>query len=50
MKKTIKDIEKLSGKGISLLKAGLYYLSVPIVVGIGLKTIDFARFFQPEAL
>ena len=50
MKKTIKDIEKASGKGISYFKFGLYYLFVPIVVGIGLKTADLGRFFQPEAI
>lgn len=50
MKKTIRDIEKMSGKGASYFKAGLYYLFVPVVVGLGLKTIDLSRFFQAEVV
>ena len=50
MKKTIKDIEKAGGKGMSYFKFGLYYLFVPLVVGAGLKTVDFGRFFQPESI
>lgn len=47
MKKTIRDIEKIGGKGVSYFKAGLYYLFVPLVVGLGIKTIDFSRLLQP---
>lgn len=48
MKKTVKDINKLTTQGISYLKAGVYYLTVPIVLGLGLQSIDFARIFTPS--
>jgi hypothetical protein len=47
MKKTVKDLSKMSSQGISYLKAGIYYLTVPVVIGLGLKTIDFSRIFAP---
>lgn len=40
MKRTIKDIEKLSEGGVKWLKAGLYYIYLPIVIVIGLKTVN----------
>ena len=46
MKKTVRDLEKMSGKGVSYLKAGLYYLFVPTVIGLGLSTVDLSKFFQ----
>ena len=45
MKKTVKDPSKLSSQGISYLKAGIYYLTVPVVLGLGLKTVDISRIF-----
>lgn len=50
MQKTIRDLEKAGGKGVSYFKLGLYYLFVPVVVGMGLKTVDFSRFFQPDVV
>lgn len=50
MQKTIRDLEKAGTKGISYFKFGLYYLFVPVVVGMGLKTVDFSRFFQSDVL
>lgn len=47
MKRTVKDVEKLSTNSIKYLKLGLYYLSLPVVVAVGLKTIDFMRWTQP---
>jgi len=43
MKKTVRDLNKLTSLGVSYLKAGLYYLAVPIVLGLGLKTMDLQR-------
>lgn len=43
MKKTVRDLNKLTSQGVSYLKAGLYYLAVPIVLGLGLKTMDLQR-------
>lgn len=48
MKKTVKDVEKLSASSVKYLKVGLYYLSIPAVVAVGLKTIDIMRWFQPS--
>ena len=50
MKKTVRDIEKMSGKGVGYLKTGLYYLFVPLVIGMGLKTVDLSKFIQQPAL
>jgi hypothetical protein len=46
MKKTVRDIEKMSGKGVGYLKTGLYYLFVPVVIGLGIKSINFSKFMQ----
>lgn len=46
MKKTVRDLEKAGGQGIKYFKAGVYYLFVPIVIGMGLKTVDLSRYFQ----
>lgn len=45
MKKTVRDLNKLTSQGVSYLKAGLYYLAVPVVLGLGLKTMDLQRMF-----
>ena len=50
MKKTIKDLGKAGGKGIGYFKAGVYYCFIPIVIGMGLKTVDLSRFLQPQTL
>ena len=50
MKKTVRDLEKMSGKGVNYLKAGLYYLFVPTVIGLGLATVDIGRFMQQAPL
>ena len=42
------NINKLTTQGISYLKAGVYYLTVPIVLGLGLQSIDFTRIFTPS--
>jgi hypothetical protein len=41
MKKTVKDISKLSESSVKYLKISLYYLTIPLVVAFGVKTIDF---------
>jgi hypothetical protein len=45
MKKTVKDLNKLTSQGVSYLKAGIYYLAVPVIFGLGLKTMDLQRIF-----
>lgn len=47
MKKTVKDIEKLTEGGIKWLKSGLYYLYLPVVIAVGLKTVRMENFFGP---
>jgi hypothetical protein len=47
MKRTIKDIEKVGSQGMTYLKAGIYYLFVPILIGYGIKSIDFTRLIAP---
>ena len=46
MKKTLKDLNKLGSQGVSYLKAGIYYLAIPVVIGLGLKTMDFTNIFK----
>ena len=46
MKKTVRDLEKMGGKGVNYVKTGLYYLFVPLVIGMGLRTVDLSRFMQ----
>ncbi len=48
MKKTIKDIEKYGTTTYNYLKTGIYYLFIPVVVGMGLKSIDFTKIFAPQ--
>jgi hypothetical protein len=47
MKKTLKDIEKLRDSGIKWLKSGLYYLYLPLVLVVGLKTVNLENFLGP---
>lgn len=44
MKKTVKDLEKAGASSIKWLKAGLYYLYLPAVILIGLKTVNWSMF------
>ena len=46
MKKTMRDLEKAGNKSVTYFKKGVYYLFVPLVIGMGIKTIDFSRFMQ----
>lgn len=48
MKRTVKDIEKIGNSTVQIVKRGLYYLSVPVVIVVGLRSIDIARWFQPS--
>jgi hypothetical protein len=48
MKKTVRDIEKLSDKSVKYIKMGLYYLAIPAVLALGAKTVDLLRFGQPQ--
>jgi hypothetical protein len=50
MKKTVKDIEKLSEGGVKWLKAGLYYIYLPVVLIVGLKTVNWDNFRGPAQM
>jgi hypothetical protein len=41
MKKTIKDLEKLSESSVKWAKTGLYYFFLPVVIVVGLKTVNW---------
>jgi hypothetical protein len=47
MKKTVNDIEKLSEGGVKWLKSGLYYIYLPLVLLVGLKTVNWDNFLGP---
>ena len=46
MKKTVRDLEKMGGTSVSYLKKGIYYLFVPTVIALGVKTVDLSRLTQ----
>jgi hypothetical protein len=48
MKRTVKDVEKLGQSSVRYIKLGLYYLTIPIVVAVGAKTMDLLRFMPPQ--
>jgi len=45
MKKTVRDLEKAGSNGIKWLKAGTYYLYLPTVIFMGLRTVKWEAFF-----
>ena len=51
MKKTVRDLEKAGSNSIKWLEAGTYYLYLPVVLVLGLKTVKWEAFFsQPPSL
>lgn len=43
MKKTRRDIEKAGTASFKWVKTGIYYIFIPIVVAVGLKTVSFGK-------
>jgi hypothetical protein len=41
MQRTLKDIQKLGSKGQHILKFGFYYFYIPIIVYLGVKTVNW---------
>jgi hypothetical protein len=50
MKKTIKDIEKISEVAISYAKSGLYYLFIPVILVIGFSTMNRGKSLEPQSI
>jgi hypothetical protein len=48
MQKTVQDIKKLAGHGQKAFKGFFYYAYIPVVVILGLKTVDWANFSNPQ--
>lgn len=48
MQKTIQDFKKLSNKGQNLFKGFFYYAYVPVVVILGLRTVSWEQFSNPQ--
>jgi hypothetical protein len=48
MKSTIKDLNKLKDKTYGLIKTGVYYLYIPIVLAIGARTINWSAISQQQ--
>jgi len=46
MKKTAKDLEKLGEAAIKWVKLGLYYIYIPIVLYVGIKTVKMENFMN----
>ena len=45
MKKTIRDLEKVGNSSVKWLKNGIYYLYLPTILILGLKTVKWEAFF-----
>jgi hypothetical protein len=43
MKKTLKDIEKIGNSTVSWIKTGIYYLYLPVVLIVGIKTVNWEQ-------
>lgn len=50
MKKTVKDIEKIGESGVKWLKASLYYIYLPVVLIVGLKTLNMDSLRGPAQM
>ncbi len=48
MQKTVQDLKKLSNQGQKLFKGFFYWAYIPVVVILGLKTVDWANFTNPQ--
>ena len=46
MKKTVRDLQKVSSSSIGWLKTGAYYLYLPTVLILGLKTVKWDMFLN----
>lgn len=46
MKKTVRDLEKAGSSSIKWLKAGTYYLYLPVLLALGLRTVKWEAFFS----
>jgi hypothetical protein len=46
MKKTIRDIEKAGGESVKWFKTGVYYLYLPTVLFLGLRSVNWAALFN----
>ncbi len=48
MKKTIKDLSNVSDKCFSMLKYGVYYFALPVVIVLGIKTVKMENILRQE--
>lgn len=48
MQKTIQDLKKLSNKGQNLFKGFFYYAYIPVVVVLGLRTVSWEQYYNPQ--
>lgn len=50
MQKTIQDFKKLSNQGQKVFKGLFYYAYIPVIVILGLKTVDWQNFSNPQPM
>jgi hypothetical protein len=50
MQKTVQDLKKLTSKAINLGKGFLYYAYIPVVVYLGIKTVNWEQFTNPQQM
>ena len=48
MYKTIQDIKKASNEGQKLFKGFFYYGYIPLILVLGIKTVDWQQFSNPQ--
>ena len=44
MKQTVRDIQNIGEQVFRHTKAGLYYLSIPLVLLVGMRTVNLANY------
>lgn len=50
MQKTVQDIKKLSNQGQKVFKGLFYYAYIPVILVLGLKTVNWSNFTNPQGM
>jgi len=48
MQKTVQDIKKMANQGQKLFKGFFYYAYIPAIIILGVKTVSWEQFSNPQ--
>lgn len=48
MNRTINDLKKLNNQGQKVFKSFFYYGYIPVILFLGIKTVDWQQFSNPQ--